>query len=98
MRAVVTAQHLKMTASLMVRVSQALMVEPQATVAVHMMEALVAVGPTVEGQQEMRVPSRSVLTMKVGNPAVRLRDQTLKAAEAPPSLTMRKTSLRQSLQ
>ena len=78
MRAAVAAQHLKMTASLMVRVRQAPMME---VAVVQMMKALAAASLAVKKQQTMRVPSRTARTMKVRGPAVRWTPPVKKAPE-----------------
>ena len=83
--AVVVAQHLKMAVSLRERVRQALMAEPLTVATVQMMKAPAAAGLAVEEQWKMRVSSRTVWTVKVMDPAVRLRGQTLDAAAAPQS-------------
>ena len=84
MREAVAAQHLKMTASLVVRVRQALIMEPLTAATVQMMKAPAAVSLAVKSHQMMRVPSRMVQTMKARGQAVRQRSQMQEATTAPP--------------
>ena len=95
MMAVVVALHCKMAASLRERVRQALMVGPLTVASVKMMKAPAAADLAAKEQQKTRAASRMVWTMKVRDPAVRLRGQTLEVAAAPQSLIMQRTSLKQ---
>ena len=60
MREAMVAEHLKMTASLMVRVRQALMMEILTVASAQMIKALAAASQAVKKHQTMRVPSRAV--------------------------------------
>ena len=83
MKAAVAAQHLKMTASPMVRLKQALMTEPLTVMVIQMMKALAVASMAVKKHQMMRAPSRMAQTMKVRGLVVRQRGQMLKVATAP---------------
>ena len=95
MMAVVMTQHLKMVGSLREKMRWAPMAEPLTVVVVQMMKAPTATGLAVDKQQETRTPSRMVQTMKVRDPAVRLRGQMLEAVVASQSLIMQITNLQQ---